>query len=104
MTGHTEPHARRWIPLPSPAAHISHRGGPRALPSRIRVSASSALLPLALAIAALLGLLPRAPRALLLRAGPASASRSRSPPPPPHVLSSSLATTARHASSQEDLR
>src|SRR3954469_8725215 len=28
---------RRWIPLPSPAAHISHRGGPRSPPSLIRL-------------------------------------------------------------------
>src|SRR4051812_38019656 len=28
---------RRWIPLPSLAAHISHRGGPRSPPSLIRL-------------------------------------------------------------------
>src|ERR1041385_9083008 len=31
--GHTEPHGRNRIPLPSPAAHISHKGGPLPLPS-----------------------------------------------------------------------
>src|ERR1041385_8558858 len=33
VLGHTEPHGRNRIPLPSPAAHISHRGGPLPLPS-----------------------------------------------------------------------
>src|SRR3954471_18763050 len=87
MTGHTEPHARSWIPLPSPAAHISHREGLGSSLPAYASPASSVLLPLALAIAALLKLLPRAPRALLLRIGPASASLSCSPPPPPHALS-----------------
>src|SRR3954468_3382823 len=94
--------ALAWlIALPCDRPHRATRAqlDPTPLPRRPykpqgRASGSSfphtRLLPLlpfllALAIATLLELLPRALRALLLRFGPASASRS--PPPPPHALS-----------------